>query len=53
MDTEKIKRIIDAAKKVFNWYYIFGEDNDAAKEHLAELGNSLQNAGYLYGKKND
>ena len=36
-------RLIKAAKDVFNWYYIFGEDSDAAKEHLAELGNAIEN----------
>jgi len=36
-------RLIRAAKDVFNWYYIFGEDSDAAKEHLAELGNAIKN----------
>lgn len=38
-----ISRLIKAAKAVFNWYYIFGEDSDAAKEHLAELGNAIKN----------
>ncbi len=50
MSEEKDSKIIETAKKVFNWYYIFGEDNDAAKEHLANLGNALQEGGYLRDK---
>ncbi len=43
----KIEEIIFTAKDVFLWYYIFGEDNDAAKERLANLGNALKIAGFL------
>ena len=43
----KIEEIIFTARDVFLWYYIFGEDNDAAKERLARLGNALKIAGFL------
>jgi len=36
------KLLEEAANKVFNWYYIFGENNLAAREHLAHLGNVLK-----------
>lgn len=36
------EKLREAAAKVFNWYYIFGEDNLAAREHLAHLGNVLK-----------
>jgi hypothetical protein len=48
-----IERIIKTAIKVFNWYYVFGEDNSAAREHLAELGNALRDGGYLNQKKEE
>ena len=38
-----VSRLLGAAKNVFNWFYIFGEDSDAAREHLAELGNAIKN----------
>lgn len=38
----RIKKLEEAAGRVFNWYFIFGEDNDAAKGHLANLGNVLK-----------
>jgi hypothetical protein len=46
-------RVVKAATKVFNWYYIFGEDNSAARGHLAELGNALRDGGYLNQKKEE
>lgn len=39
-----LEEVANAAKTVFNWYFIFGEDNDAAREHLAHLGNALKAA---------
>jgi len=40
-----MKEALDAAREVFNWYYIFGEDNQRAKELLADLGNKLEEMG--------
>jgi len=48
MEKEEMENIICCAKKVFCWYYIFGEDNDAAKSYLADLGNALQKANVLF-----
>ena len=39
---ECFEKLREAANAVFNWYYIFGEDNEAAREHLAKLGNVLR-----------
>ena len=47
----KIEKVIFTAKDVFLWYYIFGEDNDAGKEKLANLGNALKIAGLLEFKE--
>jgi len=43
------KRInaLEAAERVFCWYYIFGEDSEAARNLLADLGNKLRVCGYL------
>ena len=43
-ETIEIKqaRLLEAAKKVFNWYFIFGEDNETARNHLANLGNTIK-----------
>jgi len=35
----------EAASAVFNWYYIFGEDNYAGRVRLANLGNALNRMG--------
>ncbi|HUX54506.1 MAG TPA: hypothetical protein VMV56_08845 [Williamwhitmania sp.] len=40
-------KALEAAEKVFCWYYIFGEDNLAARDLLADLGNRLRACGYL------
>ena len=42
MGKNTLAPLIKAAKDVFNWYYIFGEDNETAKEHLANLGNAIK-----------
>lgn len=34
-------KALEAARDLFAWYYIFGEDSSAAREHLARLGNAL------------
>jgi len=39
---ECYEKLREAASNVFNWYFIFGEDNEAAREHLANLGNLLK-----------
>ena len=38
MSDEKLR---ETAKAVVDWYYIFGEDNQRARELLADLGNAL------------
>ncbi len=44
---KELEIVANAAKAVFNWYFIFGEDNDAARGHLAYLGNALKAAGLI------
>ena len=39
---ERVRELEIASLRVFNWYFIFGEDNLSAREHLANLGNVLK-----------
>jgi hypothetical protein len=48
-DARRFERIVIAAKRVWAWYYIFGESSVAGREHLAELGNALADAGHGFG----
>lgn len=41
IDYRNMVAALEAARTVFSWYYIFGEDNLAARDHLAMLGNKL------------
>ena len=41
-EVERLKSLIKPAKDVFNWYYILGENNSAARERLAKLGNAIK-----------
>jgi len=36
-----MKEALEASQEVFDWYFIFGEDNQRARELLADLGNKL------------
>lgn len=50
-ENKKYDLVAKAAEKLFCWYYIFGENNSAARDLLVDLGNKLREAGRLQWDK--
>lgn len=44
-------KTLEAARDVFAWYYIFGEDSLAARDKLAQLGNALSKVAAPKGER--